>query len=140
MTRTPDASAPDDDLHARLCALLQAGDVDAALQAGLMRYPASPGAADAPIRAAQEQLRNAWAARERHRARDARLARQAAERAARRAARATEGSTPATATPAPAAGAAPATSPVHAAAASLPPAAAAALARARAKAAGKPPA
>ncbi len=139
MTRTPDASAADDALQARLRALLQAGDLDAALQAGLMRYPASPGAADAPIRAAQEQLRHAWAARERHRARDARLARQAADRAARRAARTVEGSPPGAAAPVPAAGAAPDASPARPAAA-LPPAAAAALARARARAAGKPPA
>lgn len=98
----------------QLLALLQAGDVDAALQAGLMEFPASPAdAGDAPLVAAQARLRTAWQARERHRMRAARLQRIAAEREARRQAAA------------PAAASGPA----------LPPAAAAALARARARAA-----
>ncbi len=99
--------------------------LDAALDAGLMDY--QPQAGDAALdplhpelpqrlQQAQEQLRTAWAARERHRARAARLARRAAEREARRA-------------PAPAANSKPA----------LPSAAAAILARAKAKAAGSPP-
>ncbi|WP_028915381.1 MULTISPECIES: hypothetical protein [Pseudoxanthomonas] len=103
--------------RARLLALLADGDLDAALQAGLMDYPASPAAAeDAPLLAAQQRLRTAWAARERHRARAARLERIAAEREARRRAAAVPAD-------------APASNPA------LPPAAAAALARARARAA-----
>lgn len=106
--------------RATLLALLGRGDVDAALQAGLMDYTALPGDdADAPLLVAQQRLRTAWEARERHRARAARLARIAAEREARRRAAAT----PATAPGAPAPGPA------------LPPAAAAALERARARAA-----
>jgi hypothetical protein len=130
MTSTPDAAA-DAGLQT-LLALLRDGDVDAALQAGLMGYPVSTALADAPIRAAQERLRTAWEARERHRIREARLARQAAERAARRAA-AGRAATAAASTTA----VAPAlpTPPAPA----LPAAAAAALARARAKAAGRPP-
>src|SRR5690606_34568859 len=91
----------------RLLALLADGDVDAALQAGLMDYPADPGdAADAPLRQAQLRLREAWAARERYRARQQRLARIAAARDAQRRAQATPAPTPATGTgaaPAPAA-------------------------------------
>lgn len=107
----------------RLLALLGEGDIDAALQAGLMDYAASPADADdAALLSAQQRLRAAWDARDRHRARAARLARIAAEREARRRAVA--------ATPeAPGAAAGPA----------LPPAAAAALARARARAAGHKP-
>lgn len=119
------AGAPDAPLRSRLLALLDAGDLDAALQAGLMRYLAGDGSEDALLRAAQAQLHAAWAARERHRARSERLARQARERAARRSAAAI----PATA--------ATAIAPSPSAAGSLPPAAAAALARARAKAGGK---
>jgi len=133
MTRTPDASAvqdPRSPLQARLLALLQAGDIDGALQAGLMDCRASDAPADAPIRAAQERLRDAWDARERHRARQVRLARQATERTAARAAIIAPVPAPA---PAPTAGAVAAT-----AAPALPAAAAAALARARAKAAGRP--
>lgn len=141
MTRTPDASASDDALHARLLALLRTGDTDAALQAGLMDYPASPAPADAPIRAAQERLRTAWDARERHRARDARLARQAAERTTRRTAamaRHADGAASAAATQAPAAATTSGAPTAAPATPALPPAAAAALARARARAAGKP--
>jgi len=99
-------------------------DLDAAIDGGLMDYvgsadddrldPAHPHLR-AQLLAAQQRLRAAWAARERYRARAARLARRAAAREARRAppAHAT------TATPA------------------LPPAAAAILARAKAKAAAR---
>lgn len=72
----------------RLAALLDAGDVDAALDAGLVEFSAWANCdADAArkIRAAQAKLANAWAARERFRARERRLQRIAAERAARRA-------------------------------------------------------
>ena len=136
MPQPPDASASDDGLQARLLALLTAGDVDAALQAGLMAYPVSAVAADAPIRAVQERLRAAWEARDRHRARDARLARHATERAARRAS-ASDAAAIAAKPPAPAPSPATSASPGPPA---LPPAAAAALARARSRVSGKPPA
>ncbi|PZP58242.1 hypothetical protein [Pseudoxanthomonas sp. X-1] len=106
-----------------LAALLAADRVDAALEAGLMEVHAEAGAcapcveAWAQVSAAQQRLRFAWAARERYRAREARLARRAAERQARRIKPA--------ATPSPQAPA-------------LPPAVAAALARAKARAAGTP--
>ncbi|KRG62502.1 hypothetical protein ABB26_16135 [Stenotrophomonas humi] len=96
-------------------------DLDAAVRAGLMDFIASPAettlspAQSQQLLAAQQHLRSAWAARERHRARDARLARRAAEREARRA-------------PPPVADSKPA----------LPSAAAAILARAKARAAEKP--
>ncbi|MEB1529688.1 hypothetical protein [Xanthomonas sp. WHRI 7945] len=100
-------------------------DLDAAIDGGLMDYagdadddrldPAHPQLR-AQLLAAQRRLREAWAARERYRAREARLARRAAAREARRAA-------PAAA--------------VAATAPSLPPAAAAILARAKAKAAAR---
>lgn len=112
-------------LRPRLLALLETGDVDAALQAGLMQFAVGDDPEDAPLRAAQEQLRIAWATRERHRARTERLDRQARERAARRAA----SSLPASAAPAPVTASA---GPM-----ALPPAAAAALARARARAGGQ---
>jgi len=95
-------------------------NLDAALDAGLMDYMPQPADArldprhpDLPqlLEQAQQHLRAAWAARERHQARTARLARRAAEREARRA-------------PPPAANSKPA----------LPSAAAAILARAKAKA------
>lgn len=108
---------------AQLFARVQADDLDGALQAGLMDYVASeadarlvPGHPELPQRLLQAQhgLQNAWAARERYRARAVRLARREAERDARR-------------TPAPAPDVKPA----------LPAAAAAILARAKARAAGK---
>ena len=108
---------------AQLFARVQADDLDGALQAGLMDYVAGeadarlvPGHPELPQRLLQVQhdLQNAWAARERYRARAVRLARREAERDARR-------------TPAPAPDVKPA----------LPAAAAAILARARARAAGK---
>lgn len=104
-----------------LLALLARDDLDAAIDAGLMDI--APCSADcacvtrlAPIWDAQRRLRTAWEARDRHRARQARLLRRAAERDARRA--------PAPATP-------------QAPRPSLPPSAAAILARAKARAAGK---
>ncbi len=104
-----------------LAALLQGDEVDAAIEAGLMDYaPCACCAEDdsglALIAAAQERLRIAWAARDRYRAREARLQRREAERAARRAPM-------------------PSHCPERPA---LPPAAAAALARAKARAAKKP--
>ena len=127
MTRTPDASA-EDTLRQQLLALLASGDVDAALQAGLMDFRARQDDGDAPLRHAQARLRNAWEARARYRAREARLARIAGEREARRQPTASPPGKPAA--PADARPAAPA----------LPAAAAAALARARAKASGGRPA
>lgn len=124
MHRQPDATGPasrDDggaspDPH-RLAALLRDGDVDAAIDAGLMAFiDDGRHGLDAGTRQlladTQRRLRTAWDARERHRARAARLARRQAERDARRAL------PPAQAAAKPA----------------LPAAAAAALARARAKA------
>ncbi|HST43611.1 MAG TPA: hypothetical protein VLK29_00125 [Luteimonas sp.] len=102
------------------------GDRDGAIEAGLMALDAAdPGlsADDAlQLRAIQAALHAAWAARERHRQRSARLSRRAAERDRRR----TPGADPQTG-----AGAAPAAG----AGVGLPPAAAAALARAKARAA-----
>jgi Na+-translocating ferredoxin:NAD+ oxidoreductase RnfC subunit len=104
-----------------LLRLLQRDDVDAAIEAGLMRFrPCSACEREvagytslcAPIMEAQQRLDRSWAARDRYRARQARLARQAAARDARR-------------TPAP----------VEKEKAALPPSAAAILARAKAKAA-----
>lgn len=114
----PDA-APDP--H-RLLALLHDDNIDAAIEAGLMRFSAGMAGAAldsdglATILAAQQRLSAAWQARERFRARALRLARIERKRAARR-------------TPPPESVA---TKPA------LPPAAADALARARAKAAGTP--
>ncbi|NJB92052.1 hypothetical protein [Xanthomonas arboricola] len=103
---------------------VHADDLDRALALGLMEYrpdprddlldPACPQLS-AVLLAAQQRLRDAWAARERYRARAARLQRRAAERDARRT---------------------PAAAPSQPAAAALPPLAAAILARAKAKAAG----
>lgn len=105
----------------QLAALLADGQVDAAIEAGLMAAPPWPqcarcASASRQVQAAQQRLHKAWAARERYRARGARLARRTAERQARRA-------------PPPA----PSNTPI---APALPPAVAAALARARARAAG----
>ncbi len=124
MHRKPDAtgSDPRDDTDVvpdphRLAALLREDAVDAAIEAGLMAF-ADDGRSDLDAAAlellagTQQRLRIAWDARERHRARDARLARRQAERDARRA------KPPAQAASKPA----------------LPAAAAAALARAKAKA------
>lgn len=111
---------PDPSPHI-LLRLLQSEDVDAAIDAGLMRFHYCAGCAQedvtyaslcVPILEAQQRLSRAWAARDRYRVRGARLARQATEREARRT------PTPAQQTKAP-----------------LPPSAAAILARAKAKAA-----
>ena len=124
MHRKPDATGPGSPRDAgdapdphRLAALLREDDVDAAIEAGLMAFvDDGRHALDVETRRllaeAQQRLRVAWDARERHHARAARLARRRAEREARRTA------------PPPQAAAKPA----------LPAAAAAALARARAKA------
>lgn len=105
-----------------LLRLLQSDDLDAAIEAGLMRFHAcaacereDPTYASlcAPILEAQQRLSRAWAARDRYRARQARLAQRAAERDARRAP----------------------PGPVEQAKTALPPNAAAILARAKAKAA-----
>lgn len=114
----------------RLVALLRDGDVDGALDAGLLdTWP--PGALDAlgsDARAllidTRDRLRVAWDARARHLQRQARLARRVAERAAARA-------PAASATPAPSSSGAPARP-------ALPAAAAAILARARSRAGGSP--
>ncbi|MBB4129559.1 MULTISPECIES: hypothetical protein [unclassified Xanthomonas] len=111
-------------LPLQLVDCVQADDLDRALTLGLMEYqpdprddlldPACPHVR-AIVMAAQHRLRDAWAARERYRARAARLQRRAAERDARRA---------------------PAPVPSQPATPALPPLAAAILARAKAKAAG----
>lgn len=117
-------SASDATTAIGLWRLLCDDNIDAAIEAGLMRFdPSAVVDADVPriaeaiagIVAMQARLKQAWAARERHRARDARLQRRDAERAARRAPPVAAAGVPA----------------------SLPPAAAAALARAKARAAGK---
>jgi len=103
---------------ARLAALLRADETDLAIEAGLMRFvddPALDPASRALILSTRRRLHEAWQARERYRARQARLAQRRAERDARRpVAPAAVSGTPA-----------------------LPPAAAAALARAKARAASK---
>jgi hypothetical protein len=98
----------------QLAQLLDADDVDAALEAGLMAFvpcPACATHAAMKIAETQKRLIQAWAARDRYRAREARLQRIATERAAKRAA--------------------------HARKSSLPPIAATILARAKAKAAAR---
>lgn len=114
------AAACGSEAHARrLLRLLREDDLDAAIDAGLVDYTAHRALDDADnalILAARDRLLAAWAARERHRLRGARLLRRAAERDARRTAPRDDATGKATA---------------------LPPAAAAALARARARAAGK---
>ena len=69
-------------LHAHLLA----GDIDAAIDAGLMAFrPCTCTGEDAALMVqAQQRLRTAWDARERYRQRQARQARRAAEREARR--------------------------------------------------------
>ncbi|MCI2261240.1 hypothetical protein [Xanthomonas indica] len=105
-------------------------DLDAAIDGGLMDYRGTDPGDDAldpahprlraQVLAAQQRLRDAWAARARYRARSARLERRAAARQARR-----EAVVPTATGTTPAAPSAPA----------LPAAAAAILARAKAKAA-----
>lgn len=113
-----------DALAMRLLELLDADDLDGAIEAGLAGFDATacealPAADRARLAAARGRLLEAWAARERHLARNARLARKAEELRARREAR-----------PAPAQGAE---------RAALPAAAAAALVRARQRAGGGTP-
>ena len=109
-----------------IAAALRIDDIDTAIAAGLLDATvACPGcSADctAMIEVARSERLVALAARERYRAREARLQRRAQERAARRTAPATSGA--ATAEGAPSRPA-------------LPPAAAAALARAKARAAAR---
>ena len=72
---------------AHLARLLEADEVDAALHAGLMAYMPCPLCDTLQVTtllAAQQRLQAAWAARERYRLRNARLAQRAAERDARR--------------------------------------------------------
>jgi hypothetical protein len=110
----------EDVAHAVVAALTR-DDLDRAIDAGLLTCSFCPGCSDACTRmllTARAHRERALAARERFRAREARLARRRRERAERR-----EASPPAAGRPA-------ATPP-------LPPAAAAALARAKAKAAGR---
>ncbi|MDR6840238.1 hypothetical protein [Pseudoxanthomonas sacheonensis] len=110
-----DADAAHDCARAvRLAEYLLADDVDAAIEGGLMDFvpcPTCDRVLAIQLIEAQRKLRSAWAARDRYRARNARLAKRAAERDARRAAPAVEKKS------------------------ALPPAAAAILARAKAKAA-----
>ena len=72
---------------ARLAALLQAGEIDAAIDAGLMGFvdddPALDPAARAVVVQARERLRQAWAARDRYRADAALRDRSAAARVER---------------------------------------------------------
>ena len=110
-----------DALALHLLELLDADDLDGAIDAGLAGFDPHACASLEPAQrerllAARNRLLDAWAARDRHRARNARLARKAEELRARRQAR----SAPAPAGKRPA----------------LPPAAAAALARARQRAGG----
>ncbi len=103
---------------ARVLQRLQDDDLDGALDAGLMDCDpvvAADPESGAAILAAQRRCAAAWAARDRYRARVARLSRREAERAARRM-----------------------SAPATTASSGLPPAAAAALARAKARALGKP--
>ncbi len=125
MPRKPHANTQQDPtatpLPLRLARLLDDDDLDGAIEAGLMDYVPDPAhdrldpaypALGTTLSAARRKLLDAWAARDRYRARQQRLARHAAERDARRA-----------------------TPPAQAGKPSLPPAAADILARAKAKAA-----
>lgn len=117
----------DPDLRARLAEMVEHSDLDAAIEAGLMAYKADPArpcpacaAADPSLSEtelhllqARQSLLDAWAARDRHRAREQRQARRDATRLARRQASNSTSS-------------------------GLPDAAAAILARAKSRAAGNP--
>jgi hypothetical protein len=130
------ASCPhcDDPALAALADAVGADDIDRAIALGLLDFaPPITACTDCMARIetivdARDARLRALAARERHRARQARLAEHTEARARRRAATAAS----AAITSAPVAAA-----PIAAAAPALPPAAAAALARARAKAATK---
>lgn len=131
----PVVPAPDAARALRILALVEDGDMDGAIEAGLPRVlplPQLDEAANAALLHARDRLLAAWAARERHRARARRLERIAEERRQARAAR-TEPAAGATAaagsgTPPGTTSSAPPARPA------LPAAAAAALARARARA------
>ncbi len=108
----------DTEVAQRLLALLRDDDLDAAIEAGLMAFGGFDALAPderVAIASAQQRLRDAWAARDRYRAREARLERRAAQRQAKRTPLRDDSGKPPP----------------------LPPAAAAALARAKAKAAGR---
>lgn len=107
-----------------LFALLERDALDAAIDAGLMQFVGAhctqcPAAWLARIAAAQRQLQTAWDARQRYRARQARLQQRAEARARARLQRTDPAPSPSPNPPA------------------LPPAVAAALARAKARAAGR---
>ncbi|WP_246191675.1 hypothetical protein [Pseudoxanthomonas gei] len=71
-----------------LSRLLAADELDAALEAGLMAFvpcPACDAGAAAELQEAQRKIADAWAARDRYRARNTRLERLESEREARRA-------------------------------------------------------
>lgn len=90
MPHASDASIRTDERARRLLRLLDTDDLDAAIEAGLADFDADaasaqPAADRDRLRVARDRLLAAWAARERHRARNARLAHRAAEREARRA-------------------------------------------------------
>lgn len=128
---------PQQALRERLSALVQDADLDGAIEAGLIEFAPCPAACcadSAPLLAAQAQLRNAWAARERYRSRQVRLQRRTDERQARRSAASVPPASPSVT------GNVAGCSPVGAPAArpALPASAAAILARAKAKAAGRP--
>lgn len=110
-----------DALAAHLLELLDRDDIDAAIEAGLAGFDAHacqslPAAKRERLAQARSRLLEAWAARDRHGARNARLARRAEDLRARRQAGAPSSTGPRRTT--------------------LPPAAAAALARARERAGG----
>ena len=89
MTPTDFASTSHDCTDAMaLSRLLDADDIDAALEAGLMAFvpcPSCDAHSTARVHEVQQRLAKAWAARDRYLARTARLARLAAARDARRA-------------------------------------------------------
>src|SRR5690606_10097982 len=125
--------APDADTARRILALLRDDDADAAIAAGPPAFAPLPSLADAEnaaLAGARDRLLAAWAARDRYRARAARLERLAEERRRAREARAA-------AAPAGASGGAATEAPARRPA--LPAAAAEALARARARATGRQP-
>lgn len=104
MSRKPDASTQEDptatSLPLKLACLLDQDDLDGAIEAGLMDYlpdPAhdqlDPAQPDLSTRLADahRKILAAWAARDRYRARQQRLALRSAEREARRTPPATSG-------------------------------------------------
>lgn len=145
------ADAPDAVQARRLCDMLCEDRLDAAIDGGLAHFQPLPGldaACNAMLSAARDRLLTAWAARDRHRARDARLERIATERLRARSGPAADSSTTGTGTDQAAAAADGAAKPATGQGAgtpsppsrpALPAAAAAALARARARAAGTTP-